>query len=119
MVTPTSRFALDTFDPGESWDHTDTVQFVDEKAVERDVIANRPASGTYDGELFLATDEGILYQWDGTNTQWNVILETGTDQAIDLIDLESDADLPDPSTLTKPTIAYIDSEDGYVGIFQA
>lgn len=119
MVTPTSRFELDTFDPGESWDHTDTVQFVDEKAVERDVVDNRPESGTYDGELFLATDEGILYQWDETNTQWTVILEAGTDQAIDLIDVETSDDLPDKSTLSKPTIAYIDGEDDYVGIFQS
>jgi len=44
-------------------------------------------------------------------------IETATE--IDLLDLETANDLPDLSTLSKPTIAYINSEDDYVGAFQA
>ena len=70
MPTPTDRLGLNTFAQGEdNWDHTDTVQEFDELAVVTDTIANRPASGDYDDELFFATDQRILYQWDGTNTE--------------------------------------------------
>jgi hypothetical protein len=38
---------------------------------------------------------------------------------IDLIQV-ADADaLPDPANVTQPTIAYLDAEDDYVGVFQA
>jgi len=185
MPTPTDRLGLDTFDPGEdNWSHTDTVESLDELAVVTDTIANRPSSGTYDGELFLATDQRILYQWDATNTEWDAVsglgvngtpipgtsyftnldlslltldsaelTDTTTDPTtngefrlngadvkvqtggvvknlsdigsgsatteIDLIDIETTNDLPSLDTLSKPTIAYIDGEDDYVGAFQA
>jgi len=70
MVTPTTRFALDTFDPGESWDHTDTVQFVDENAIARGPVSSRPTSGDYDNEFYYAVDELILYRWDQGTTTW-------------------------------------------------
>ena len=54
-------------------------------------------------------------QGDGTLAMENI--ETATE--IDLLDLETVDDLPDLSTLSKPTIAYINSEDDYVGAFQA
>jgi len=79
MPTPTDRFELDTFDPGESWDHTDTVQFLDESAIEVDTINNRPTDGSYDGELFFATDQRILYQWDAGGSSWDVELGLGVD----------------------------------------
>ena len=54
-------------------------------------------------------------QGDGTLAMENI--ETATE--IDLLDLETANDLPDLSTLSKPTIAYIDNQDDYVGAFQA
>lgn len=71
MATNSPRFALGRYDQGETgWDHTDLVNLVDEYAVERDTLANRPASGNYDGELYYATDEGTLYRWDTGTTSW-------------------------------------------------
>jgi hypothetical protein len=71
MVTETSRFALDTYTQGEdTWSHTDTVEFVDEHAIDTDTASNRPSSGTYDDELYLATDDDVLYRWNQEDTSW-------------------------------------------------
>ena len=79
MASPTPRLGLDRFDQGDdNWDHTDTVDTLDELAVETDTIANRPASGDYDDELYLATDQQILYQWDATASDWDAVAGTGT-----------------------------------------
>lgn len=80
MPDPTPRFGLDDYDPGEDppWDHSDTVQLLDELAVERDTAANRPASGEYDDELFLATDQFTLYQWDADAGDWSAVAGLGT-----------------------------------------
>ena len=37
---------------------------------------------------------------------------------INLIEVDKTQDLPEPSTLSKPTIAYINNQDEYAGIFQ-
>jgi len=115
MPTPTDRFALDTYDPGESWDHTDTVQFLDEIAVERDTVANRPTSGTYDGEIFFATDEEIFYQWDGTNTQWNEVLNAPTQAEFDSHSTRHESGGADEiglNNLDLPAGAQIDEDGG-------
>ena len=39
-------------------------------------------------------------------------------QAIEFLDVEAPHDLPDPGSVSKPTIAYVDSEDDYVGVFK-
>ena len=39
-------------------------------------------------------------------------------QAIGFLDVESTYELPDPGSVSKPTIAYVDSEDDYVGVFK-
>lgn len=70
MATNSPRLDMSRFDDGESWDHTDLVNLVDEYAIERDVVANRPASGDYADELFYATDEGVLYRWDDGSSTW-------------------------------------------------
>jgi len=115
MPTPTERFALDTYDPGESWDHTDTVQFLDEIAVARDTVANRPTSGTYDGEIFFATDEEIFYQWDATNTQWNEVLNAPTQAEFDSHSTRHErggADEIPLNNLDLPAGAQIDEDGG-------
>lgn len=81
MPTNTPRLGLSKYAKGETdWTHSDLVQWVEENAVQRDTFANRPASGEYDGELFLATDRRILYQWDATNSQWDPVTGMGTSQ---------------------------------------
>ena len=73
MADNTNRFGLNTYSQGDTnWDHTDAVQTIDELAIERDTIANRPDSGDYDDELYLATDQQILYRWDADATDWIV-----------------------------------------------
>ena len=69
----TDRFNLDTYQQGDDdWSHTDTVELLDELAVETDTIANRPESGSYDDELFFATDQKLLYRWDDSEEDWLV-----------------------------------------------
>lgn len=77
MVTNTDRLGLGTYSQGETdWDHTDAVQLLDELAVLTDTKSNRP-NGTYNDELFFATDESILYRWDGSN--WQAVGGLGQD----------------------------------------
>jgi hypothetical protein len=71
MVSQTPRFNLDKYSQGEdNWSHSDTVDLLDELAVETDVISNRNASGDYDDELFYATDQKLLYRWDSGQSDW-------------------------------------------------
>ncbi|WP_246998332.1 glycoside hydrolase family 55 protein [Halosolutus gelatinilyticus] len=70
MGDRTPRLGLGTYDPGEEWDHTDTVEAVDEHAIVRGPIADRPADGEYDDELYHATDQGITWRWDASSEDW-------------------------------------------------
>lgn len=71
MANKTPRLDLDTFDPGdEDWSHTDTVEALDELAIVRGPIGARPDEGQYDGELFYATDQRILWGWDDSVSEW-------------------------------------------------
>ncbi|ELY92276.1 glycosyl hydrolase family 28-related protein [Natrialba taiwanensis] len=70
MGEQTPRLGLGTYEAGESWDHTDTVEAVDEQAIVRGPIADRPATGEYDDELFHATDQGITWRWDAASDDW-------------------------------------------------
>lgn len=72
MVDQSPRFGLNNnYAQGEdNWDHDDTVDLLDKVAEKRDVIANRPASGTYDNEVYFATDENIYYRWDAGTSSW-------------------------------------------------
>ena len=40
------------------------------------------------------------------------------DTEIDLIEVESAVELPDPENLDDPTIAYVNDDDDYAGVFQ-
>ena len=71
MATNTPRFDLGRFDAGENgWDHTDTVNLLDEYSINRGPIADRPTSGDYDDQMYYATDQGLLWRWDSTASDW-------------------------------------------------
>ena len=60
-------------------------------------------------------------QGDGTFSMQNVtqaIEFLDVTQAIAFLDVEAPHELPDPGSVSKPTIAYVDSEDDYVGVFK-
>ncbi|WP_408957575.1 glycosyl hydrolase family 28-related protein [Natrinema sp. 74] len=78
MADRTPRLGLGTFDPGDDWDHTDTVEAVDEHAIVRGPIAERPASGEYDDELYHATDQGITWRWDADGGDWTYFSGQGS-----------------------------------------
>ena len=66
---------------------------------------------------FAGADSGTVpvSQGDGTLAMETVDTET----EIDLISVDDADALPDPETVDKPTIAYVESEDDYAGVFQA
>ncbi|WP_226481694.1 glycoside hydrolase family 55 protein [Natrinema amylolyticum] len=70
MADQTPRLGLGTYEPGDEWDHTDTVEAVDRHAIVRGPIADRPMTGEYDDELYHATDQGITWRWDGDSDDW-------------------------------------------------
>ncbi|WP_254522920.1 glycoside hydrolase family 55 protein [Natrinema caseinilyticum] len=70
MADQTPRLGLGTYEQGDEWDHTDTVEAVDEHAIVHGPIAERPASGDYDDELYHATDQGITWRWDASSDDW-------------------------------------------------
>ena len=70
MARYTPRLGLGTYERGEEWDHTDTVEAVDEHAIVRGPIAERPTEGEYDDELYHATDQGITWRWDVSSGDW-------------------------------------------------
>ena len=66
---------------------------------------------------FAGADSGTVpvSQGDGTLAMETVDTET----EIDLISVDDADGLPDPENLTTPTIAYVESQDDYAGVFQA
>lgn len=70
MVDHTPRLGLGTYEQGEQWDHTDAVEAIDEHAIVRGPISERPATGEYDDELYHATDQGITWRWDVASDDW-------------------------------------------------
>ena len=71
MSEETPRLGLNTYEQGDDdWDHTDTVEALDEFAIERGPIAERPSTGEYDDELYYATDQGIMWRWDEGENDW-------------------------------------------------
>lgn len=71
MADETPRLDLNTYKQGDTdWDHTDTVEALDEHAIARGPIEERPAEGDYDDELYYATDQRILWGWDADTGDW-------------------------------------------------
>lgn len=77
MTTP--RFELNTFSPGETdWDHTDAVETLDETAIARGPISERPSNGEYDDEFYYAIDQRTLWRWDAGSSDWKAAAGLGT-----------------------------------------
>lgn len=71
MVTQTPRFNLDKYSQGEdNWSHSDTIDFVDEHSIDKGPIADRPATGDYDDQMYYATDQGLFWRWDINISDW-------------------------------------------------
>lgn len=69
MTTP--RLELNTYERGaEGWTHNDTVRLLDELAIDKGNISERPSSGEYDDEMYYAIDQGILWGWDNAQNDW-------------------------------------------------
>ena len=85
MGEETPRFGLDVYEPGDTdWDHSDTVEAVDELAIDRGSIEDRPESGSYDDELYLAIDQRLLWRWDADESDWTIAGGLGdTDAPLD------------------------------------
>jgi len=45
--------------------------------------------------------------------------DVDTETDIELLSVADADGLPDPETVDKPTIAYVESEDDYAGVFQS
>ncbi|WP_265110925.1 glycoside hydrolase family 55 protein [Halosolutus halophilus] len=83
MSDQTPRLELGTYEQGDEWDHTDTVEAVDEHAIVRGPIAERPSEGEYDDELYHATDQAITWRWDASSEDWNYFSGRGcSDQPV-------------------------------------
>lgn len=61
-------------------------------------------------------DGEVLTNENGSLTGTEIDVDTETE--IDLIEVATTDDLPDPDELDDPTIAYVDESDDYLGVFQ-
>lgn len=114
----------------------------------KDTYSNRPSASNTNLVLFLATDRRIVYwnnsgTWEavfGLGTETDPVPEIsyhrGVNFGSELSDSEgtsvasladlfgrletytSSSDLPDPSTIDEPKIAYLIEENDYVGVYQ-
>jgi len=48
----------------------DTVEALDELAIDRGPISSRPTSGDYDDQMYYAVDQRILWRWDAGSSDW-------------------------------------------------
>lgn len=84
MPDPTPRLGLNRWAQGEKgWTYTDTVEALDELAIDRGTLGERPSSGDYDDQLYLAIDdpssgEATLYRWDEDASAWGVFSRPST-----------------------------------------
>ena len=67
------------------------------------------------GDINFDSGLSVTDDTDGTVT----VDATASTQEIELKQYASQSDLPDPSGLSKPQIAYVDGLDDYVGVFQS
>ncbi|MEY7851571.1 right-handed parallel beta-helix repeat-containing protein [Natrarchaeobius sp. A-rgal3] len=110
MSDETPRFGLGTYEAGDTeWDHTDTVEAVDEFAVGRGSIENRPDEGAYDDELYLATDQRVLWRWDAGDEDWQPATGLGTETD----PLPGTAHLESLEATSVNDVVYVDPDGGY------
>lgn len=82
MTDETPRLNLKKFEQGDTdWDHSDTVDAVDEQSIERAPISERPEEGEYDDELFHAIDQRITWRWDAGEEDWKYFSGLGSADA--------------------------------------
>ena len=80
MANETPRLGLGTFEQGDTdWDHTDAVEALDELAIQRGAIADRPATAAYGGAFYAALDQRILWQWDNGSEEWTAVAGLGSE----------------------------------------
>ncbi|WP_336327507.1 glycosyl hydrolase family 28-related protein [Halovenus sp. HT40] len=80
MSDETPRLDLGIFEQGDpQWDHTDTVEAVDEYAIERGSLDERPDRGEHDDELFHVIEQGITWRWDEKADDWVHFSGTGSE----------------------------------------
>lgn len=101
MADRTPRLGLGTYERGEQWDHTDTVEAVDEHAIVHGPIAERPTAGEYDDELFHATDQEITWRWDVASEDWEYFSGQGC----------SDQPIPGTSHFEAANIVHVRTEE--------
>lgn len=129
MTDETPRLNLDTYEPGDTdWSHNDTVEAVDEHAIERGPIAERPAEGSYDDELYYAVDQNVLWGWSESDSDWTIRGGTGSEeQPLDSVHTETvDITGDGPSTVRSDTTFQQDVtvegttglDDGFVNEFE-
>ena len=71
MAEKTPRLNLDTYAQGDGdWSHNDTVEALDELAIDRGPSSSRPTSGDYDHQMFYELDQRILWRWDAESSDW-------------------------------------------------
>ena len=66
-------------EPHDDANDTPTDSEADTSAIERGPIADRPSEGAYDDYLFAATDQRILWRWDGDENDWEAFAGLGID----------------------------------------
>ena len=80
MAEKTPRLNLDTYAQGDGdWSHNDTVEALDELAIDRGPSSSRPTSGDYDHQMFYDLDQRILWRWDAESSGWNAAGGLGAD----------------------------------------
>ena len=76
----------------------DTVEALDELAIDRGPISSRPTSGDYDDQMYYAVDQRILWRWDAGSSDWNAAGGLGVSSQ--RLPVTSYLDAVDVSTLT-------------------
>lgn len=80
MTDNTPRLGLNSYEQGdENWSHTDLVDWVDEHGIDSGTAAERPGTGEYDGEPYLALDQRILWRWDADANDWSAVAGLGSE----------------------------------------
>lgn len=80
MVQQSPRLGLRNYSKGDTgWDHSDLVTTLDELAIERGPVADRPTSGDFDDEIYYATDQRIFWKWDDAAGNWDPVGGAGSE----------------------------------------
>lgn len=73
---------FDEYNQGETWDYNGEFQTLDALVWKTGTLTNRPDTAP-DDRLYLATDEGTLYQYDGGAGSWTTVIDDVSDEGIE------------------------------------